>query len=247
MTTTVHKNLTGADLHEPKGADTALVNQVYVSDGAGSGSWVAASSIITNTAFTTGDLKATHKGTADTGWILWSDGSIGDASSGASIRAHADTSALFTTYWNGYNNTNCPVLPSGRGVSAAADFAAHKTISLPLAAGRVLGIAGTGAGLTFRAAGSTVGAEAVALNTTNLPPYTPSGSIAVTLSGGNLAATNGVVDNAFGGGGTTIVRTTGVSVVSVSSQTFSGTAQGGTSTAFSVMQPTTFVNVMVKL
>lgn len=34
-----HKNLTGADLHEPKGAATASSGQVYVSDGAGSGIW----------------------------------------------------------------------------------------------------------------------------------------------------------------------------------------------------------------
>jgi len=34
-----HSNLTGAELHEPKGASTASSNTVYVSDGAGSGSW----------------------------------------------------------------------------------------------------------------------------------------------------------------------------------------------------------------
>ena len=34
-----HASLTGANLHEPKGADSASVDTVYVSDGAGSGSW----------------------------------------------------------------------------------------------------------------------------------------------------------------------------------------------------------------
>jgi hypothetical protein len=34
-----HANLTGADLHEPKGADTASANTVYVADGSGSGTW----------------------------------------------------------------------------------------------------------------------------------------------------------------------------------------------------------------
>lgn len=34
-----HKNLTGNQLHEPKGADTASDGDVYVSDGAGSGTW----------------------------------------------------------------------------------------------------------------------------------------------------------------------------------------------------------------
>lgn len=35
----LHKDLTGADLHEPKGVATADSGQVYVADGAGSGSW----------------------------------------------------------------------------------------------------------------------------------------------------------------------------------------------------------------
>lgn len=35
-----HRLLTGADLHEPKGADTAVSGQVYVANGSGSGSWI---------------------------------------------------------------------------------------------------------------------------------------------------------------------------------------------------------------
>lgn len=34
-----HRNLTGASLHEPKGAATATAGQVYIADGAGSGTW----------------------------------------------------------------------------------------------------------------------------------------------------------------------------------------------------------------
>ncbi len=34
-----HKNLTDAELHEPKGVSAASSNTVYVADGAGSGSW----------------------------------------------------------------------------------------------------------------------------------------------------------------------------------------------------------------
>ena len=37
----LHRNLTGADLHEPKGVDTANQGEVYVADGAGSGSWLS--------------------------------------------------------------------------------------------------------------------------------------------------------------------------------------------------------------
>lgn len=39
MPTTAHKNLTGVDLHEPKGVAAATSGQVYRADGAGSGSW----------------------------------------------------------------------------------------------------------------------------------------------------------------------------------------------------------------
>lgn len=37
--TVLHKNLTGADLHEPKGAAGAASGQTYHADGAGSGAW----------------------------------------------------------------------------------------------------------------------------------------------------------------------------------------------------------------
>lgn len=36
---TQHKNLTGTNLHEPKGVASATSGQVYIADGAGSGSW----------------------------------------------------------------------------------------------------------------------------------------------------------------------------------------------------------------
>jgi hypothetical protein len=35
----LHKDLTGAELHEPKGADTASAGDVYVANGSGSGTW----------------------------------------------------------------------------------------------------------------------------------------------------------------------------------------------------------------
>lgn len=37
---TLHSSLTGSELHEPKGADSASIRDSYVSDGAGSGSWL---------------------------------------------------------------------------------------------------------------------------------------------------------------------------------------------------------------
>jgi len=34
-----HSSLTGSECHEPKGADTASAGEIFVADGAGSGSW----------------------------------------------------------------------------------------------------------------------------------------------------------------------------------------------------------------
>lgn len=238
MTTSVHSTLTGADLHESKGVATALSGQVYVANGSGSGAWTAASSVITNTAFTTGDLKPTHKASADSGWILWSDGTIGDGSSSATIRANADTSALFALYWT-YGNTLCPIA-GGYGVSAAADYAAHKSIALPLGAGRVFGLAGSGSGLTLRTLGAAVGGETVILSTSNLPPYTPTGSVATTITGTYL-------QSGAGGGSVNTTGSAQGATNPVATSTFTGNAQGGTSVPVAVMQPTAFVNVMIKL
>ena len=90
----------------------------------------------------TGDVKANVSPTPAAGWILLDDGTIGNAASGASNRANADTVTLYALLWATYSDTICPV-SSGRGASAAADYAANKTLRLPLFAGRTLGVSGT--------------------------------------------------------------------------------------------------------
>lgn len=250
MTTTVHKNLTGSDLHESKGVDTALAGEVYVTDGTGSGIWTPASSVITNTAFSTGDLKPTHKVSADPSWILWSDGTIGDGSSGASIRANADTAALFALYWTNYSNTLCPV-SSGRGVSAVADYAAHKTITLPVGAGRVFGLAGAGSGLTSRTVGSSVGGEILTLIRSDLP----NASITVTVTDPGHVHSIALWNSSGVGGGAAISASSNINVIT---STTTASATTGITAAFnmngnvtqttpSLMQPTTFINMMIKL
>ncbi len=164
----VHKDLTGADLHEPKGADTATSGKVYVSDGAGSGVWTTASSVITNTAWSTGDLKVTLKTVADTTWIMGSAGSIGDGSSSATIRANADCEDLFLFLYSKFVDANAPV-SGGRGASGAADWAAHKRITLPDMWGRAIGLAGAGSGLTSRAYFAKAGTETHTITRANLP------------------------------------------------------------------------------
>jgi hypothetical protein len=45
MTTVSHSSLTGADLHEPKGAASAASGTVYVANGSGSGTWTTLSAL----------------------------------------------------------------------------------------------------------------------------------------------------------------------------------------------------------
>jgi microcystin-dependent protein len=88
-------------------------------------------------AIPTGAVMPYVGSTAPSGWLLLRGGTIGNASSGASVRANADTEDLFTLLWNSMADAEAAV-SSGRGASAAADFAANKTITLPDAGGRVI-------------------------------------------------------------------------------------------------------------
>jgi hypothetical protein len=90
-----------------------------------------------STAMPTGTMLDYVGSSAPSGWILASGLTIGDASSSATGRANADTSALFTLLWNSMADAEAAV-STGRGVSAAADFAAHKTITLPDLRGRAV-------------------------------------------------------------------------------------------------------------
>lgn len=246
----VHKDLTGADLHEPKGADTATSGKVYVSDGAGSGVWTAASSVISNTAWSTGDLKVTLKTVADTTWIMGSAGSIGDGSSSATIRANADCEDLFLFLHGTFSNASAPV-SGGRGASAAADWAAHKRITLPDMWGRALGVVGAGSGLTSRAYFATTGTETVTLTRANLPNT----SISVTIT--DPGHTHEERGDGVGGDGNQVVLGVGNASNSASGNTTSSSTTGitgafnlnggVTQTTVSLMQPTVFVNVMIKL
>lgn len=86
--------------------------------------------------FKTG-MTIIHEDTSlpDATWV-WANGqTIGNAASGGTGRANADTVALFTQIWNTFPQTIRPVTtsagaPSTRGISAAADYAANKRIPL---------------------------------------------------------------------------------------------------------------------
>lgn len=81
----------------------------------------------------TGELAFFAATVAPDGWVVLRGRSIGDAQSGASERAHADTQALFVHLWNNFPDRPLQWpngVPAGRGTSALADYNSHKRLYL---------------------------------------------------------------------------------------------------------------------
>lgn len=152
----------------------------------------------------TGSVKGFRRTSAPTGWVKENGGTIGNAASGGTTRANADTEDLFTLLWGQFSNTILPIQDSAgaastRGASAAADFAANKR--MPLFDSRSRFHRGADDGLGFDAA-LTVGAtQADGIKnhvhpgttdnkTTNLNGFTDIGG-AQTGGGGSRVASSG--------------------------------------------------------
>lgn len=99
--------------------------------------------------------------------------------------------------------------------------------------------------------GANGGSQASALLTSNLPAYTPSGSISTVVT------TAGAISQGFQTGGSfqaAVANSTGnvsnnnpAVVTATAVSTFTGNAQGGTSTAFTNMQPTIMLNKLLRI
>lgn len=164
-------------------ADNLLV--IGPSSGGGGGG----STIDPTTIFSTGDMKAAYGTSVLSGWVRANGRTIGSATSGASERANADCINLFEYLWQADSTLT---VSGGRGASAAADWAANKTIALPDWRGRaVLGLDAMGnsaAGIltvgNYGADGTVLGtagggsmtiSQANLPNITNLPVTIPAG------------------------------------------------------------------------
>jgi len=230
--------------------------QLFVGDnlvvvGASSGGGGGGSPVDPTTILATGDLKVSYGTGILTGFVRANGRTIGSATSGATERANLDCLALFQYLWGADANL---AVSGGRGASAAADWAANKTIALPDWRGRALAglddmgnsaagrLTATYFGTAATALGAAGGAQTSTLLTTNLPPYTPAGSVSTSISGAQGIIGSGCCIQNGGADGV------GATIAALSaSSTFTGTAQGGTSTPFANIQPTMLATIYIKL
>jgi len=137
--------------------------------------------------------------------------------------------------WGGGNGTNTFNIPDLRGrVFAGRDNMGGTAASR---------LTSTYYGIGADAIGAAGGAQSKVLVTANLPPYTPAGTnstTSFTVTNNSIVTSSGsdsFVKAIAGGSGSTVLN----------AATFTGTAQGGTSTPFSVIQPSITANYIIKV
>jgi microcystin-dependent protein len=171
---------------------------------------------------------------APSGWLLC----FGQAISRATYSALF--AVLGTTYGAGDGSTtfNLPDL-RGRVIAGKDDMGGTS-------ANRLTNVSGSLDGDVLGASG---GAENRTLLTANLPPYTPAGTVGITDPGHNHTIPYQSSGSGFqtAGGGTTPITGTMSTSTAVTSITasFTGSPQGGTSTAFGIVQPTIILNKII--
>ncbi len=167
----------------------------------------------------TGAILAHRRATAPAGWVALNGGTIGNAVSGATTRANADTEALFGLIWAESDNVIAPIYDSAgvataRGASAAADFAAGKRLSLDdmrgefirgldagrgVDVGRVLGSAQVDAFGSHSHTGSTSAAASHAHPTTAWGAAADSGFSVASTPDGSATHSHSLLIDAAGG------------------------------------------------
>lgn len=219
-------------------------------------------SVDATTVFSTGDVKWRYGTGVHSGWVRFAGRTIGSATSGATERANADTQTLFEYLWTADANLS---VSTGRGLSAAADWAANKTLTLPDARGRTVAALGDmgnsdAARMTatyFGAAGTTLGAvggsESQTLTTAQLASHSHTITDVThshtasnqTAYAGNTTASGATASayTAIAGGPLDLAGiTTGTSLSGIS-----GTNSAGSGSAHNNTQPTILMTLYGKL
>jgi hypothetical protein len=142
--------------------------------GASSGEGGSGDSVAEADIFQAGDITWQPVDGTRSGWVRANARTIGSSSSGATERANADAETLFLFLWNNFSNSLCPV-SGGRGGSAAADWAANKTIATLDMRGRLpygmdtMGNSAQGVVDAATSAGGALGSEEITLLQSQLP------------------------------------------------------------------------------
>jgi hypothetical protein len=206
----------------------------------------------------TGDIKIVYNTGILTGFVRCNGRTIGSATSGATERANADTSSLFSFLWSADPNL---AVSGGRGASAAADYAANKTITLPDCRSRSLAglddmgnspalrLTSSYFGATATTLGAVGGAENVTMALANLIQHTHANTL--TDPGHTHSVPGNWYNSSFagnlaGGGGA------GTSTISINPSTtgitINNAAAGSASpTPMRTVQPTILATIYIKL
>lgn len=206
--------------------------------------------------FRTGDFKTRWDTGAHSGWVRANGRTIGDASSGGTERANVDCEDLFLYLWP----YTALTVSGGRGVSAAADWAASKTIALPDLRGRVqVGLDGMGnsranvvadalTSSTADTLGATAGASTITLDISHMPAHNHGGATGTTGAHSHQVGEPVLAGGGLGGTGLRQLAGGGIYANSNAGGDHSHTvsSQGG-GDAHLNMQPSIFLPVYIKL
>lgn len=174
----------------------------------------------------TGDYRMSLNSFSPFGWVALNDGSIGNPSSSATY-SNINAWALYSLLWNSVGVTYAPMVDgSPYGASAIIDWNANRAIYLTKTLGRALSSIGqpSTVGGTTWALGQVTGSQTHTLVSTELPdPLTRTADVSSVGSGGipviqsNTPYSTGTISN-----------------------------QGGNQ-PHTIMQPSAFLNVFMKL
>lgn len=213
-----------------------LLNTLVIGPSSGGG---GGSSVDSSTIFQTGDILGllVPSSVSRSGWVRVNARTIGNAVSGATERANADTAALFSFLYSNFADGYCPV-SGGRGASAAADYAANKTITLPDLRGRSLfglddmgnaSAARLATGVPFTlgsniVAGSCGGAATSTISQANLPAVTLTTTVNAAATGISGTIPGTFATAAAGSGGSPSLQNSATVAVTVTDPTHTHTA-----------------------
>lgn len=225
--------------------------------GGGGGGTIDATTVLQ-----TGQIIPMYGTGAISGFVRANGRTMGNASSGATERANADTSGLFAFLYNADANLT---VSGGRGANAAADYAANKTITLPDWRGRAIAglddmgnsaagrLTATYFGTAATALGAAGGSEFRTLLASHIPSLTSvnaSQAISVVSTIATIPRTSNIFDMAnTGSSGIRVLANDAAigTVTSTGNNSISVTYTNGSQLGLSDVPPTMLATIYLKL